>query len=164
METLRVRELMTEDPVTVLASEETGTAWDLMGERDLRHLIVVDADKDLLGVVSHRDLLRNALIERADVPLSLERELLQRTHIRDVMVSLVLTAEPEQDAAEAARTLFDEKIGCLPVVEGKRVVGILTESDFVRWFAYGARPRREPPPELAAAVLTSDAAWAPPGE
>jgi CBS domain-containing protein len=164
MEMLRVRELMTEDLVTVLPETETAVAWDLMGERDLRHLIVVDEEGDLLGVVSHRDLLRNALIERADVPLFVERELLQRTRVRDVMVSLVLTAEPEQDAAEAARTLFDEKIGCLPVVEGRRVVGILTESDFVRWFAYGARPRREPAPEMAAAVLTSDAAWAPLGE
>lgn len=164
MENLRVRDLMTEDVVTVLPGTDTETARDLMAEGDLRHLIVVDAEGDLAGLVSHRDLLRSALIERADVPLYVERELLEETRVRDVMVSPVQTTEPEQGVAEAAQTLFDEKIGCLPVVEGGRVVGILTESDFVRWFAYGPRRRREPSPQIAATILTSDAAWAPLGE
>lgn len=164
MNDLRVRDLMTEDVVLVRPETDTETARDLMAEHGLRHLIVVDDEGDLVGIVSHRDLLRNALIERTDVPLYVERELLRRTPARDVMISPVRTVDPQQDVAEAAQTLFDEKIGCLPVVEGGRVVGILTESDFARWFAYGSRPRQEPSPRIMASVLTSDAAWAPLGE
>jgi CBS domain-containing protein len=50
------------------------------------------------------------------------------------MVTELETVEPETPLAEAASTLFENKIGCLPVVEGNRLVGILTESDFVRRF------------------------------
>ena len=160
MKTLRVRDLMTWEVVTVLPDADTDTAWDLMTSRQLRHLIVVDRDGELLGVVSHRDLLRHALIEQADLPLYVERELLERTRVRDVMVQPVVTADPEQDAAEAARNLFDNKIGCLPVVEGSRVTGILTESDFVRWFGYGSRAVETPlAPEAVGARLASGDAW-----
>lgn len=160
MKTLRVRELMTWDVVTVRPGMDTETAWDLMSDRQLRHLVVVDSEGDLLGVVSHRDLLRHALIEQPDLPAFIERELLARTSVQEVMAEPVLTAEPEQDAAEAARILFDNKIGCLPVVEGNRVVGILTESDYVRWLAYGARAAEAPAaPELLGAKLASEEAW-----
>lgn len=160
METLRVRDLMTWEVVTVLPMTDTETAWNLMSERDLRHMVVVDADGDLVGVVSHRDLLRHALIEQPDLPRYVERALLEKSLVREVMVSPAVTIDPEQDAAEAARILFENKIGCLPVVEGGRVVGILTESDFVRWVGYG--PRSEPAvtrPETLGAKLASEEAW-----
>lgn len=160
MDALRVRDLMTWGAVTVLPDMDTEEARDLMDERQLRHLIVVDQDGDLVGVVSHRDLLRHALIEQADLPPYVERELLARHRVREVMIQPVVTADPEQDLAEAARNLFDNKIGSLPVVEGGRVTGILTESDFVRWFGYGARPEQAPAaPEMVGLKLTSGAAW-----
>jgi CBS domain-containing protein len=151
---------MTWDVVTVLPDMDTEAAWDLMSDRKLRHLVVVDREGDLLGVVSHRDLLRHALIEQPDLPSYIERELLTRTSIQEVMAEPVLTAEPEQEAAEAARILFDNKIGCLPVVEGNRVVGILTESDYVRWFAYRTKAAEAPAaPELVGSRLASAEAW-----
>jgi acetoin utilization protein AcuB len=161
MKKLRVRDLMSWDVVTVLPDVDTETAWDLMSERQLRHLVVVDPEGDLLGIVSHRDLLRHALIEQADVPRYVERELLAGTRVQEVMVEPVETVDPEQDIAEAARILFEGKIGCLPVVEGSSVVGILTESDFVRWFAYGPRAENEEPlsPGRAASLLASSEAW-----
>lgn len=162
MKELRVRDLMTWDVAIVLPDTEAETAWTLMNERGLRHLVVVDRDGDLAGVVSHRDLLRNALIEQPDLPRFVERELLQRTRVREVMTSPVETADPEQDVGSAARTLFDNKLGCLPVVEGGRVVGILTESDFVRWFGYGPQPHRaraEPMAEEVGTKLSSREAW-----
>ena len=160
MKTLHVRDLMTWDVVTVLPGMDTEAARDLMSDRQLRHLVVVDKDDDLVGVVSHRDLLRHALIEQPDLPSYIERERLARTSVREVMAQPVLTAEPEQEAAEAARALFDNKIGCLPVVEGNRVVGILTESDFVRWFGYGPRAAEAPAaPEPVGSRLASEEAW-----
>lgn len=159
MEKLRVRDLMTWEVVTVLPDTDTETAWDLMSERDLRHLVVVDGEGDLVGVVSHRDLLRHALIEQTDVPRYVERELLRRTPVRAVMVQPVVTAEPEQDLSEAARSLFDTKTGCLPVVEGTHVVGILTESDFVRWFGYGSKLVAPFVAEAVGAKLASKESW-----
>jgi CBS domain-containing membrane protein len=137
MKDLRVRELMTDRVVSVRPCDTVDKIYDAMSERSIRHIAVIDEDGDLVGVVSHRDLLRRALIERADLPLFVQRAVLRRTRADEVMTSEIETVDPDQPLAEAAQVMFDNKIGCLPVVEGSRVVGILTESDFVKFFTRG---------------------------
>ena len=135
MNDLRVRDFMTSNVVTVRPDDTIAKAYELMLDNRFRHLVVVDDDGDLAGLLTHRDLLRYALIERTDLPLSLQRGVLRRIRVEEVMTSEVETAEPGQWLQEAALVMFDNKYGCVPVVEGTRVVGILTEADFVRFFA-----------------------------
>lgn len=135
MNDLQVRDFMTPNVVTVRPDDTIARAYELMLDNRFRHLVVVDAEGDLVGLLTHRDLLRYALIERTDLPLSLQRGVLRRIRVEEVMTSEVETAEPGQWLHEAALVMFDNKYGCLPVVEGARVVGILTEADFVRFFA-----------------------------
>jgi CBS domain-containing membrane protein len=142
MTDIRVRDLMTRGVFCVGPRDTVERAYDLMNERGLRHLLVVDGDGDLVGLVSHRDLLRNALIERGAMPLNLERALMRRIRVEEVMTSEVETADPEQSVAAAAQVMLENKFGCLPVVEGMHLVGILTESDFVRHFAGDSRQAR----------------------
>jgi CBS domain-containing membrane protein len=134
MKNLKVRDLMTEVVLSVHPDDTVETVYDLMHERGIRHLTVVDREGDLVGLVSHRDLLRYSPIERAEVPLFLVREILRRTRVEEVMTSEVETAEPDTPASTAARVMFENKFGCLPVLEGSKLAGILTESDFVRFF------------------------------
>lgn len=135
MNDLRVRDFMTPNVVTVRPDDTIAKAYELMLDNRFRHLVVVDGDGDLVGLLTHRDLLRHALIERTDLPLSLQRGVLRRIRVEEVMTSEVETAEAGQWLREVALVMFDNKYGCLPVVEGSRVVGILTEADFVRFFA-----------------------------
>ena len=135
MNDVSVRDLMTVGVVSAQPADRVATIYDLMDERHIRHLTVVDEDGDLVGVVSHRDLLRNALLERADLPRAAQRELLRQVTVGEVMTSEVETIEPERKAEEAAKILRERNFGCLPVVVEGRLVGILTEADFVRWFA-----------------------------
>jgi CBS domain-containing membrane protein len=137
MKNLKVRDLMTESVQSVQRDDTVEKVYDLMNEHGIRHLTVVDADSDLVGLVSHRDLLRHSPIERAEVPLFLMREILRRTLVEEVMTSEVETAEPDDPLSEAARRMFENKFGCLPVLEESKLVGILTESDFVRFFCDG---------------------------
>jgi len=134
MKNLKVRDLMTNVVLSVHTEDTVETVYDLMNERGIRHLLVVDHDGDLVGLVSHRDLLRHSPIERAEVPVFLMREILRRTLVEEVMTSEVETAAPNTPASEAAHIMFEHKFGCLPVLEGSKLVGILTESDFVRYF------------------------------
>lgn len=134
MSQLRVRDLMTEKVLSVHPGESVDKIYDAMTERSIRHIAVIDDEGDLVGVVSHRDLLRHSLIERSDLPLFVQKALLKRTRVEEVMTSEVETADPDQPIKEAAQVMFENKFGCLPVVEGWRVVGILTESDFVKYF------------------------------
>ena len=135
MNELRVRDLMTSSVVTVRNDDTVATAYELMLENRFRHLVVLNEDGELVGLLTHRDLLRHALIERAELPVGLQRSILKRLQVEEVMTSEVETAEPGQWLHEAAQRMFENKYGCLPVVEDARLVGILTESDFVRFFA-----------------------------
>lgn len=138
MKDLKVRDLMTEVALSVHADDTVEKVYDLMNDRGIRHLTVVDADGDLVGIVSHRDLLRHSPIQRAEVPVFLMREILRRTLVEDVMTSEVETVEPDLALSEAAQVMVENKFGCLPVLEDSRLVGILTESDFVRFFCEGS--------------------------
>jgi len=136
---LRVRDLMTPSVINVHSQDTVATAYELMLDHRFRHLVVLDRDGDLVGLLTHRDLLRHSLIERAELPLSLQHTVMQRILVEEVMTSEVETIEAGQPLEEAAQIMFENKYGCLPVVEGSRVVGILTESDFVRFFALAGR-------------------------
>ena len=134
---MRVSDLMTTDVLAMMPDETVEDLDRLMRDRNVRHVPIVDRDGDLLGVVSHRDLLRHALIEQQDVPDDVAKAVLERVRVRDVMIPEPITIEAEADLRAAAQLLWDHKVGCLPVVEGRRLIGILTESDFVRLMAEG---------------------------
>ena len=119
MSVMYVRDLMTRDVVSAQPGDSLARL------------------RDLVGLVSQRDLLRNHLIEQADVPDFIEDALLERLLVREVMTTGVVSVEPDSDIREAAQIMFENKYGCLPVVEGTRLVGIITESDFVRLMAGG---------------------------
>ncbi len=132
-----VRDLMTRDVVSAHPDDSLARLRDLMIDRDVRHMPVTEGEGNLVGLVSQRDLLRNHLIEQADVPDFIEDALLERLLVRELMTTGVVTVDPESDIREAAQIMIENKYGCLPVVEGSRLVGILTESDFVRMMAGG---------------------------
>ena len=137
MATMRVRDLMTQDVIAARPDDSLARLRDMMVDRDVRHMPVIESEKDLVGLVSQRDLLRNHLIEQADVPDFIEDALLERLRVRELMTTGVVSIDPESDIRIAAQSMYENKYGCLPVVEGTRLVGILTEADFVRLMAEG---------------------------
>lgn len=132
---LRVRDLMTPDPAALTAEDDLTALYDLLDTRHVRHVPVVDEDGDLVGLVTHRDLLRCALAEEMDMPVSVQRDMLTRRQVGEIMTTEPESVDAETGIGVAAQTMFENKYGCLPVVEGTRLVGILTEADFVRYLA-----------------------------
>jgi CBS domain-containing membrane protein len=138
MKELKVRELMTTDPTTLKRNDKLTLADDIMRLGRVRHLPVVEDDGELLvGVVSQRDLFRNALAQALGYGKHAQRKILDTLSVKDVMATDVVTTGPETSLVEAARLLTERKVGCLPVVENGRLVGILTEGDFVAVVARG---------------------------
>jgi CBS domain-containing protein len=129
---LKVRDLMTEEVLSLSTGDSALAAWDLMDEKHIRHVPVIDRDGDVVGLLSERDILKNALAGASELPVSAQRQYLRGTSIEEIMTSVPYTVEPESDLAEAGRMLLEFKISCLPVVEGGTLVGIITEADFVR--------------------------------
>jgi CBS domain-containing membrane protein len=128
----QVRDLMTSRVFSVRPDDDLEGLYDLLDERHIRHVPVVDAEGDLVGLVTQRDLARSALGPQDAVPLSMLQEMLRRRRVREIMATEVESVEPDESLKTAAEMLLENKIGCLPVLEGEHLVGILTESDFVR--------------------------------
>lgn len=129
-----VRDLMTENPFTLSANDNLVTLYDMMDEKHIRHVPVVDNEGDLLGLVTHRDLVRSALHVDAELPVSHQRQMLRGIKIEEIMAPEVETIDPEMNLLDAAQMMLENKFGCLPVVEGDHLVGIITESDFVKHY------------------------------
>jgi CBS domain-containing membrane protein len=126
---------MTSDVHVVHPDEPIARLRDLMSEKHIRHVPVVDDDGRIVGLVSERDLLRRAAGLEGDVPLSVLQDVSAIVTVRDVMTWHVDTIEADDAAATAAEAMLENKYGCLPVLEQGVLAGILTEADFVRHVA-----------------------------
>jgi CBS domain-containing membrane protein len=89
----------------------------------------------LCGILSHRDLFRGALLRSLGYGQRAEQKLLDSLAVKDAMRDEVVTISPKSTLSDAANLMLSNKIGCLPVVEGERLVGIISEADFVKQFA-----------------------------
>lgn len=132
MERLKVRDLMNTDVVSVGPGDSVARVRDLMYERWVRFIPVIDGGGRLLGLVTYRDLLRRSLIEQSDLPVWIEQDALAKIRADDVAQHVVDQVGPDTDLKEAGQQLLESKKGCLLVVEDDRLIGILTEGDFVR--------------------------------
>jgi CBS domain-containing protein len=128
--TLRVSDLMTRDVRTVGPNDRLSVADELMKQGRFRHVVVV-ADGRVVGVVSRRDIFHGALAWSLGQGRKAHETLLASSPAKDVMASGIVTVDPGASLAEAAALLQKHKIGCLPVVAGDELVGILTEGDFL---------------------------------
>jgi acetoin utilization protein AcuB len=140
---MQVRDVMTAKPMTIDPEAPVETAVAVMRERGLRHLPVVDVDGRLIGIVTDRDL-RSAMFGSAlaeHLPpeqggrLRALTATLNDVRVSHVMTWQVVTVGPQAPVAQAAAIMANVRIGSLPVVEGMRLVGIVTEHDVLKALA-----------------------------
>ena len=124
-----VKNVMTENPLTLGPDAPLRQAVNLMRDRKIRHLPVVEDGGRLVGMLTDRDVRHAALVPALAQHLPWELRRLKALRIRDVMTWSVVTTHPEATLAQAGVTMFQRRIGSLPVVEEGRLVGILTETD-----------------------------------
>jgi acetoin utilization protein AcuB len=136
---MKVRDLMTAVPTTVSPEMPVLEARDLMAKGRFRHLLVVENGR-LVGVITDRDIRLNLPSQATSLSVWELNFLLARLTVGAVMTKTVVMVEPARDAAEAARLMLEHKIGSLAVTDGDRLVGIVTDSDFVRAFVLLAQP------------------------
>jgi acetoin utilization protein AcuB len=102
-----------------------------MRKHHIRRLPVISKGK-LVGLVSEKDLLSNQPSQATTLSVYEIYSLLSRLHMQDIMVRPVVTVEGDCPMEEAACIMVSRKIGCLPVMDGDRIVGIITETDVFR--------------------------------
>ena len=131
---MRIDQIMSRKVVSISADDNLRIVSDIMQLGRVRHLPVVRRG-ELVGVVSQRDLLHASLSNVMGLPKDDQNLFLQGVSIAQVMSSPPISIEPATAVQEAARIMAERKIGCLPVTEGGKVRGIVTETDVLRYFA-----------------------------
>jgi CBS domain-containing protein len=125
---MKVKDIMVKEVATLDVNDELSLANDIMRLGRIRHLPVVDGTR-LVGIVSERDLFRSSLAQALGYASKDTRDLMKTLHIKDVMVTGVITIPPDTEVCEATKMMIEEKIGCLPVVDNNLLVGLITETD-----------------------------------
>ncbi len=124
-----VRERMTANPIVVHPDTSFEEALQLLREKKIRRLPVVDKSGNLVGIVVEKDLLYASPSPATSLSIFEVHYLLAKLQIKDVMTKRVITVGEDCPMEEAARIMVEHKIGSLPILRDKKVVGIITETD-----------------------------------
>ncbi len=128
---MNVSDIMTAKPVSIHQDGTLRDALELLEKHHCRHLPVLNAEAQLVGIISDRDC-RTAL----NSPHILrehwqDEQLVNNLRVRMIMTPAPIVVEPDAEAIEAARLMLNNHINCLPVILGETVVGIVTTSDIL---------------------------------
>ena len=129
---ITVKELMRSQLYTLKPTNTVHQARDLMLDKQIRHIPIVDNSGKFIGLLTKRDILAASISSLADIDNIERDELEDGIPIAEIMITDVVVAQEDASLLDAAQHLLDQKHGCLPIFRGDKLVGILTESDFVR--------------------------------
>jgi len=139
---MRIRDMMTKNPVTVDSETLVMDAQKIMKENNVRRLPVVDKGK-LLGIVTKHDILEASPSPATSLSVHELNYLLSKMKVKEIMKKNPLTLTPDTPFEEALKIGQEKKIGSFPVVENGKLVGIATESDIVRFLTRALGVREE---------------------
>lgn len=139
---MKIRDVMTKNPITVDSETLVIDAQKIMRENNIRRLPVVDKGA-LVGIVTQHDLLQASPSPATSLSIHELNYLLARMKVREVMKKNPFTLDPDTPFEEALRIGQDRKIGSFPVMEKGKLVGIITESDAVRFMTRALGLREE---------------------
>ena len=129
---LKVKDIMTSEVFVLHAAQTLELVRSLMRIKHVRHVPIVEPDNTFVGLMTHRDLLAQTISHLADVDEEEQEYLDRNIHIMNIMKTDVTTADPEMDICSAITLLLEHKYGCLPIVSEGKLVGIVTEADFLK--------------------------------
>jgi CBS domain-containing protein/gamma-glutamylcysteine synthetase len=122
---MKVEEFMDTDLFTVQKDDLLDLVFKMMDWNRIRYIPVENSKGELAGLVTNRLLLRYY----ADLPFS--KDQVEKT-VEDIMIKKPITVTPDMSVVQAIKIMEENKIGCLPVVKGKELIGVITEKDFMR--------------------------------
>ncbi|GGP73770.1 CBS domain-containing protein [Shewanella ulleungensis] len=129
---IKVTDIMITRVVTIEMDDRLSVAKEIFDNVSFHHLLVIDEDNNLAGILSHRDFLR-ALSPNIGTAAELIRdtETLQK-RVHQVMSHNPITIAPHCDINLASKLILEHDIGCLPVLENNHIVGIITWKDLLK--------------------------------
>ncbi len=128
---ITIDEFMTSEPYTLRETDSINYACEVMIAKNIRHIPIVDDDKHVVGLVTQRDVLAAIEPEAVREAESASHEIRSNINLSEIMNRDVSVIHKSDSLRQAALYLQAHKYGCLPVVHDDRLVGIITDSDFI---------------------------------
>ena len=128
---MQVREIMSTDIEVVDRNDDLRSVEERMAAKQLRHLPVLEQG-EIVGMVTQRDLFKAAMSSAMGYGEKAQKAYLQSVRVKEIMVYPVVTVAPDTSVAAAADMIINKGIGCLPVVEGTKLIGMVTKTDLLR--------------------------------
>lgn len=138
-----VSRAMSRNPITTSPDTPVAEAQSTMRREKIHHLPVVDSSGRLVGIVTEKDLIYASPSPATSLSMYEINYLLAKLRVSKVMTREVITVGSDAPLEQAARIMADHDIGCLPVVDDDKLVGIVTESDIFRVFVDMFAARRK---------------------
>jgi CBS domain-containing membrane protein len=129
-----VRDLMTKDVFCISVDAGFDEVRKAMEMNGIRHLPVIDKERKLVGLITHRDYLMFTISALAPLSPKEREDFEQSLKVKKFMQTNVMTVPAHTTLVSTARIMYDNKYGCLPVLEKGCLAGIITESDFLKFF------------------------------
>jgi acetoin utilization protein AcuB len=129
-----VSERMSTRPVTITADTTMSEALRVMRQSRVRRLPVLDEEGTMVGIVSEKDLLYASPSSATSLSIYEMHDMLTRLKVSELMTKEVITVSPDDLLEDAARIMVDNVIGGLPVLQGGKLVGIITQTDVFKVF------------------------------
>ena len=130
---MKVKDWMTPDPKTVSEDDPVKTAVTLVIKNRIRHLPVVRGHS-LVGIISDRDLKRAMPSVVAGATAEEYQAFMEETPVEQAMTADPIACAPDTDLVDLVREFCQKKVGAIPVVDGERLVGIVTQTDMMEAF------------------------------
>ena len=128
---MQVREIMATDIEVVDRNDSLRTVEERMTTKQLRHLPVLEQG-EIVGLVTQRDLFKAAMSSAMGYGAKAQQAYLQSVRVKEIMVYPVVTVSPDTSVAAAIDLIIAKGIGCLPVVDDNRLIGMVTKTDLLR--------------------------------
>jgi CBS domain-containing protein len=120
---LKVDDVMIKEVITIDENSTVKEAAEIMNKFEIGCLITIKQGK-AMGIITERDLLKRVVAESRDA---------NKSTVKDIMTSPLVVVEPDMDLEEAVKLMFQMKIKKLPVVDGKKLVGLVSLTDIARF-------------------------------
>ena len=127
---MQVKDIMSAEVEVVGRNDDLSQVEDLMAAKKLRHVPVLEND-ELVAIVSQRDLFKAMMSSAMGYGEKARKAYLHSVRVKEIMTYPVVTVAPYTSVREAADLMLQKGIGCLPVIDGTKLVGIITKTDLL---------------------------------
>ena len=129
---MQVKDVMSTAVTVVERNDDLSQVEDLMVAKKLRHVPVLE-NGEVVAIVSQRDLFKAMMSSTMGYGEKAHKAYLHSVRVKEMMTYPVVTVAPDTAIGEAAALMLDKGIGCLPVLDGTHLVGIVTKTDLLRY-------------------------------